>query len=209
MSHLVCFAIALVMLPSAVFAQPPAPPQDAAPEWEFEASVYNYFLSEEPDIVVSALAADRGWLHLEARFNSEARDTGSAWLGYNFAGGDTVTWDVTPMIGVAFGATDGIAPGYRGSVGWKKFEFFSEGALVFARESADSYLYNWSELTFAPVEAFWFGLVTERTRVYQTERDIQRGLLAGVSIKRLEVTGYVFNVDDEQPTVVLAVTVTF
>ena len=204
--RLVFFLAALLSVtPSAAFAQAAS----AVTEWEFEASLYNYFLPEESDFLVSAFAADRGWLHLEARFNSEALDTGSAWIGYNFDGGDTVTWDLTPMLGAAFGDTDGIAPGYKGSVGWRKFEFYSEGAFVFARESSDSYLYNWSELTFAPVEAFRFGLVTERTRVYQTERDIQRGLLVGGSFKQLDVTGYLFNLDDDGPTIVLAITLAF
>ena len=71
--------------------------------------------------------ADRDWLHLEARYNYEALDTGSAWVGYNFSGGETVTWELTPMLGAVFGATDGIAPGYKGSLGWKKLELYSEG----------------------------------------------------------------------------------
>lgn len=200
-----CLAALFSVTPAAAFAQAAS----AVTEWEFEASVYTYFLPEESDFLVSAFAADRGWLHLEARFNSEALDTGSAWIGYNFDGGDTVTWDVTPMVGAAFGETVGIAPGYKGSVGWKKFEFYSEGAFVFARESADTYLYNWSELTFAPVEAFRFGLVTERTRVYQTERNIQRGLLAGVSYRRADIAGYVFNPDGDKPTFILSFALTF
>ena len=114
------------------------------------------------------------------------------------------------MLGAVFGATDGVAPGYKGSLGWKKLEFYSEGEYVFdAGESTDSFFYNWSELTFAPVESLRFGLVTERTRAYQTDRDIQRGLLAGFSFKKLDVTGYAFNPDDEKPTFVLAATLTF
>jgi len=64
-------------------------------------------------------------------------------------------------------------------------------------------------LTFAPVESFRFGLVTQRTRVYKTDRDIQRGLLAGLSFKSLSLTGYVFNPDDDKRTFVLAVGLTF
>ena len=47
--------------------------------------------------------ADRDWLHLEARYNYEALDTGSAWVGYNFSGGETLAWEFTPMIGGVFG----------------------------------------------------------------------------------------------------------
>jgi hypothetical protein len=44
-----------------------------------------------------------------------------------------------------------------------------------------------------------------RTRVYRTDRDIQRGVLAGFSFKNVSLTGYVFNPDEDKPTFVLAV----
>ena len=211
--------MAIAVMPAAVFAQTPTnapvaaapnPPPEDEPAWEFSVSGYTYFVPDDSDYVQPTFTADRDWLHLEARYNYEALDTGSAWVGYNFSGGETVTWEFTPMLGAVFGATDGIAPGYKGSLGWKKLEFYSEGEYVFdAGESSDSFFYNWSELTFAPVESFRFGMVTQRTRVYQTDREIQRGLLAGFSFKNLDVTGYVFNPDDEKPTFVLAVAVTF
>ena len=153
--------------------------------------------------------ADRGWLHLEARYNYEALDTGSAWVGYNFSGGDKLAWELTPMIGGVFGDTTGVAPGYKGSLSWLKLELYSEGEYVFdTRSTSDSFFYNWSELTLAPAEWFRFGLVTQRTRVYKSDRDIQRGVLAGVSFARGSLTGYVLNPDDE-PTFVLAVVVLF
>ena len=131
--------------------------------------------------------ADRGWLHLEARYNYEALDTGSAWVGYNFSGGEKLAWEFTPMLGGVFGDTTGIAPGYKGSLGWWKLELYSEGEYVFdTGSSSDSFFYNWSELTLAPVDWFRFGLVTQRTRVYKTDRDIQRGVLAGFSFKKRE-----------------------
>jgi len=201
--------MALAVLPAAAFAQTSTAPEDE-PAWEFSIAGYTYFVPDDSNFLQPTFTADRGWLHLEARYNYEALDTGSAWVGYNFSGGETVTWELTPMLGAVFGATDGIAPGYKGSLGWKKVELYSEGEYVFdAGETADSFFYNWSELTFAPVESFRFGMVTQRTRVYQTDREIQRGLLAGFSFKNLDVAGYVFNPDDEKPTFVLAVAVTF
>ena len=208
------------MMPAAVFAQAPTkvpvtaptttPSEEDEPAWEFSASASTYFVPEDGNYAQPTFTADRDWLHLEARYNYEARDSGSAWLGYNFSGGETVSWELTPMLGAVFGVTDGIAPGYKGSLGWKKLEFYSEGEYVFdAGDSADSFFYSWMELTFAPVESVRVGLVTERTLVYQSDRDTQRGLLAGFSYKQLGVTGYVFNPDDEKPTFVLAVVVTF
>ena len=155
------------------------------------------------------VAADRDWLHVEARFNYEDRDTGSVWLGYNFSVGKEVTLEITPMIGAVIGNTAGIAPGYKASLRWRMFELNSETEYVVdAGDSADSFLYTWSEFALAPTDWSRFGLAVQRTKVYQTEFDIQRGFFAGFSYKRAEVTAYVFN-PDVRATVVLAVSVGF
>lgn len=205
MRLLTCLAMAFILVNDPVFAQD----QTSDEEWAFSASVYTYFVPDDSNYAQPSFTADREWLHLEARYNYEALETGSAWLGYNFAGGENLSWEFTPMIGGVFGDTTGIAPGYKGLLGWRRFELYSEGeVLIDTGESSDSFFYNWSELTFAPTEWFRFGLVTQRTRVYDTDRDIQRGVLAGFSFRNLSLTGYVLN-PDEDPISVLAVSLTF
>ncbi len=54
-----------------------------------------------------------------------------------------------------------------------------------------------------------FGLAGQRTRVYQTDRNIPRGVLAGLAYKGVELTTYVFDPDTSKPTVVVAVGATF
>ena len=182
----------------------------SAREWTVDASVYTYFLPDEGNYAQPTFATDRGWLHLEARLNYEDLNTGSLWFGYNCSGGETLEWTLTPLFGGIFGQTDGVAPGYKGSLSWRQLELYSEGEYVFdAHDSADSFFYNWSELTFVPADWFRVGLVTQRTRVYETERDIQRGLLVGFTYKDLEATTYVFNPDDSEPVVVLSVAFSF
>ena len=109
------------------------------------------------------------------------------------------------MLGGVFGNTRGIAPGYKGSLSWWKLEFYSEGEYVVdVGDTGDNFFYNWSELTLSPVHWFRFGMVTQRTRVYKSDRDIQRGVLAGVSFKRVAFTTYVLNPDESKPIFVLA-----
>jgi hypothetical protein len=216
---LACLAMAVCM-DRAVFAQAPAtvpvaPAANAPLEadeqaWSFSASANTSFVPDDRNYVQPTFTADRGRLHLEARYNYEALDTGSAWVGCNFSGGKMLAWEFTAMLGGVFGDTTGIAPGYKGSLGWSKLELYSEGELVFDTGSAsDNFFYNWSELTLTPVEWFRFGLVTQRTRVYKTDRDLQRGVLAGFSFKKVSLSGYAFNPDDNTPTFVLAVALTF
>jgi hypothetical protein len=218
MTHWLAILVVLSLTVVLGYGQPAAatnaPPTVAEPEadksWSFSASAYAYFVPDSREYVQPTFTADRDWLHLEARYNYENLETGSAWIGYNFGGGKKLTWELTPMLGGVFGNTTGIAPGYKGSLSWWKLELYSEGEYVIdTGHSSLSFFYNWSELTLAPVEWFRFGLVTQRTRAYQTDRDIQRGVLAGFSYKKLDLTAYVFNPDESRPTVVVAAGLSF
>jgi hypothetical protein len=178
--------------------------------WSFSASASTYIVSDDQEYVQPTFSADRGWLHLEARYNYENLETGSAWVGYNFSGGKKLGWEFTPLLGGVVGNTTGIAPGYNLSLTYWKFEFSSEGEFVFdTGDSEGNFFYNWSELSVSPVDWFRFGLVGQRTRVYQTDVDIQRGLLVGFSYKEMDFTTYVFNLDQGKPTWVFAVGVSF
>jgi hypothetical protein len=63
------------------------------PAWAFSIGVYTYALPDEGNYAQPTFTADRGALHLEARYNYEAMETGSLWAGYNLAGGNRVTWE--------------------------------------------------------------------------------------------------------------------
>ena len=178
--------------------------------WSFSASAATYVVPDDQEYVQPTFTADRGSLHLEARYNYENLETGSVWVGYNFSGGEKLEWEFTPMLGGVFGNTTGIAPGYKGSLSWWKLELYSEGEYVFdTGNSAGSFFYSWTELSVSPVDWFRFGLVGQRTRAYQADVDIQRGLLAGFSYKEMDFTTYVFNLDQDKPTWVFSVGVSF
>jgi hypothetical protein len=81
---------------------------------------------------------------------------------------------------------------------------------VFDLEDSDShYFYRWSELSFWPSEWLRAGVVTQRTRVYQTERDVQRGLLLGLALDRLDATAYFFNPGADDHFTVVSLGVSF
>jgi hypothetical protein len=218
-AYVLLLALALSAVPA--IAQPttntpaatnaaPAAITRATNAWSFSAYVYGYIVPNSRDYAQPTVTADRGWLHLEARYNYEALDTASTWVGYDLSGGGKLSWQVTPMVGGVFGDTSGVAPGYSGTLSWWKLQLYSEGEFLFdIGDSSQSYFYNWSELSLAPVDWFRFGLVTQRTHAYQSDRDVQRGLLVGLSYKALSFTTYVFNPDDSKPTIVLAVGVSF
>lgn len=185
-------------------------PTVAEEPWSFSAALFAYFVPEDRDFVAPIVTADLESLHLEARLNYEAFEAGSVWVGRNFEGGESWTWEVTPLAGMVFGEVAGIAPGYKATLGWSMLEFYSEGEYVFdLGDSADSFFYNWSELTISPVDGFRTGLVTQRTRLYASDREVQRGLLVGFSRGRFDASAYLFFQDEGNPTGILAVAAGF
>ena len=186
------------------------PPQvqseDSENKWSFSGSVYGFLVPDSRDYVNPNFTADRGWLHLEARYNYESLETGSVWVGYNFSIGEKLVFELSPMLGRVFGELTGVAPGYNMSLSYKGFELTSQGEYVVdAGNSSENFFYTWSELTYSPWEWLRAGLVMQRTRAYETSLDVQRGFLVGASYKHVEFTTYVFNLGWTDPTVVLAI----
>jgi len=182
----------------------------AAPAWEFGAALFGYFVPDDTDFALPIVTADRGPLHLEARYNYESLDTGSLFVGWNFEAGSEVEFAATAMVGAVFGDLDAIAPGYELSLSYRRFSLYSEGEYVVdLDDSAENFLYNWTELTYAPVDWLRVGLVAQRTRVYETGLDVQRGLLAGFSYRNAEFTVHVFNLGWEDPTIVCSLAASF
>ena len=204
----IAFAIAMAIILAGGSAHAQTTTDERA--WSFSASALTYVVPDSQNYVQPTVTADRGALHLEARYNYENLHTGSAWVGYNFDGGKTLTWEVTPMLGGVFGDTAGVAPGFKGSLNWWKLELYGEGEyLIDTGDSSNSFAYEWSEFTLAPAAWWRFGMVTQRTRAYKSDRDIQRGVLAGVSLKHLKLTAYFFNPDEDKPSFVFGVAVPF
>jgi len=194
----------------AAAAMMPSGARGDEPEWEGSAAVMTYFVPDEEAFASPVLKADRGPLHLEARYNYEDRGTASAWVGFNLSVGDTVSFEATPMLGGVFGDTSGIAPGFEVSLGYRRFGIYSEGEYLFeANGPEESFFYSWSEATFSPLEGLRVGMMGQRTRAYQTSLDLQRGLLVGYSGERLDFTAYVLNLGWDDPTVVMSLGLSF
>jgi hypothetical protein len=213
--------LATLALAASVGAQEPAPataaPAASKPEaeaeetgWEFNLSGALYVLPEEEDFLLPIFKADRGLFHFETRYNYEDRDSTSFFVGANFEFGDKLKLGLTPMIGGLVGQTDAIVPGLEIDLSIGLVEAYGEAEYVFdLDDSSSKFFYMWSELSVWPTHWLRAGVVTQRTRVYQTERDIQRGLLVGLSLKKLEGTVYWFNPGNDDHFTVVSLGVSF
>jgi hypothetical protein len=185
-------------------------PADAKPAWDYSASLYGYFPPEDIHYAQPTVIANHGALHLEARYNYEGLKSGSAWVGWNVGTGEKLRLDATLMVGGVVGDTRGVAPGYELTLSYGRFELYSEGEFVFdTDDSADNFFYNWSQLGYSPLEWLTVGLVSQRTRTYQTGLGVQRGLFVGFTYKSLSLNVFVFNPGWETPTVVSSLAVHF
>jgi hypothetical protein len=178
--------------------------------WAFELTGYWIDPPEDDSYGSAILRADHGVLHLEARYNYEDLNTGSVWAGRTFTWEGDVGFSLVPMLGAVFGHVQGVAPGLELDLTWKILELYAEMEYVFDVEGRDdSFFYAWIELTASPVEWLAVGLVAQRTRAYDTDVEVDRGLLVGFYVKQVSATVYVFNLDTGDPYVMVGVGITF
>lgn len=190
--------------------QPPSSATVPANPWEFNLSVSGYIVPDGQSYVQPTFMGDRAKLHLEARYNYEAQQTGSLWVGYNGSVGKKVLLEATPMIGGVFGDVNGVAPGLQFTVTRNKVELYSANEYVFdAATKAGNFFYTWTQLAYSPVQWFKAGYVVQRTRAYQTPLSVQRGLLAEFSHKKVLFATDIFDLVEASPTVVISMGYTF
>jgi len=183
----------------------PVQPDENEAKWSFFLAAAGYLIPHGQSYGSPTFAADHRWLHLEARYNYEAQETGSLWAGYSLAAGTKLELTAIPMLGAVFGKTSGVAPGCELSLSYKRIELSSQIEYLFNTSDHDgSFLYSWNELVYTPMNWFHAGLVSQRTRTYHTDLDVQRGFSVGISHKKVDFTTYIFNAGWTDPTVVLA-----
>lgn len=199
-------ALALALLPGFALAEEVAPD----PKWEASFEVFAYLQQADGNFVVPILGADRGALHLEARYQYEARKTFSAWVGWNFETGKSLRLEVAPMVGAVLGETNGVAPGFEFNLSWKSLSLYGEAEYVvdFEGKAGDFFSY-WSELGWQPTPWLSIGLAAQRTRLYQSELSVDRALFVAVTVAPVTVKAYGFNLDGEAPFAILSLAVDF
>jgi hypothetical protein len=186
----------LLLLPNAAFPSPAdslGTPASPAP-MTFSVAGYYYAFPADDDLVMAVARANRGVLHLEARYNYEDRRTASVFAGWNFAAGETFSIELTPMAGIAFGNTVGIIPALEMSLGYGPLDLYAEGEYLFdLHDSEGNFAYTWLELGFSPADPIRAGLVAQRTRIFQSPLEVDRGLFAQVKPGPTTISVYAFN----------------
>lgn len=182
----------------------------SAPKTSVAVTGYYYAMRDQPDFGVGVAALDHGPLHFEVRYNYEARNATSVFAGWKFAGGEAVTWEVTPIVGGLFGAARGVVPGVEASVAWRDFDFYVEAEYVRDLDDASaSYFYSWSELGWRPLPWLRVGLAGQRTKVVASDRELQAGVFAQATAGPATLGLFAFNPDSGSRYLIVSLGIRF
>jgi hypothetical protein len=153
-----------------------------------------YLFPDGTGFLLPIVAVDRGWLHLEGRYNYEAQKTGSVWIGWNLEWGEKLTFALTPMLGGVFGDLNGVAPGAEWTLAWGPVELYTEFEFVIdCGDVSGSSIYGWTELSARPWDWVRGGVALQRTRSTGSPRGVQWGPLVGFDWRMLTLSTYWFN----------------
>lgn len=180
------------------------------PDWTFGVTAYPTQVRDGEDSTSAIAVADRGPLHLEARYGYEAIGARSAFAGWTFSGGEEVTWQLTPLLGGAWGSVRAFVPGFELSAAWKRIDFYVEAEFVRDKNATENnYNYAWSELGFRPFEWLRVGAAGQRTRAYGGEREFQRGPFVQATFGPATLGAFWFNPGSSAQVIVASIGVKF
>lgn len=174
----------LLSVPLFISAQQPERDSIISP-WSFSLQGYYYFIPDENTFTLIGTADYKAW-HFEGRYNYEDEKTVSLFAGRRFEWGKKFVFGATPMLGFVVGNTDGLAPGLELDAAYGIFDFYSETEYVidFA-DKENNFFYTWSEVAVSPFDFLRTGISAQRTRLYQSDKELNRGLFTEFSFWKL------------------------
>ncbi|MBO9199396.1 MULTISPECIES: hypothetical protein [Niastella] len=167
---------------------------DSGATWNFSAWAEMFILPGEEDFFNPTLYVRHKNLHLEGRYNYEDRNTASFWAGRRCKFGEGVKFVLVPMAAVVVGNTNGLAPGVEMEIMYRKLDFYAESEYVFDFESKEgNFFYMYSELAVRPIKPIRTGLIAQRTKLFETKFEIQRGFFAEYYFGRFRAGVFYFD----------------
>jgi hypothetical protein len=139
-------------------------------------------------------------VYAEARWNYEDLNTFTILGGYSFSNDEhAVEWELVPMAGFAMGNFNAFIPAFEMNFTYKKLNLYSESEYAISFDSkSEDYFFMWNEMTYAIKPWFQPGIVVQRTRLFKSQREIDRGFMLNAEIlSKFTLTGYLFDPFDK------------
>jgi|GEM_PF-361786 len=135
----------------------------------------------------------KNW-YAEARYNYEALETFSLFLGRAFNGGHNLTYSFVPMLGGSVGKFKGISTGLNIELDYNKFFFSSQSQYSMPVKSCGRYfLYSWSEAGYQSSKWLYAGISVQHTYDRLTGDAVQPGILIGFTFNKFTIPVYTFD----------------
>ena len=168
---------------------------------------YYYMQPKNIGFVVPKLSyqASGNW-YAEARYNYEEMQTASLHFGRKISFNALSGLEVTPLLGVCFGALNAGSVGASVEFSLSRFSFFSEPQYVRSfKDSSATYFYSWSEMLYNFSSSFYGGLALQQTKMIAQSHFFEPGLVAGCTIKNFDIPLYCFSMFNRNKNFVLGV----
>lgn len=143
--------------------------------------------------------------YAEARYNYEEMQTGSLHIGKKISFKKLSGLEITPLMGICFGALNGASVGSSIGFSVDRFSFYSEPQYVYSfKDSLASYFYSWSEILYG-FSSFYGGVALQQTKTITQAHFFEPGIVAGFTLRNFDIPLYCFSLFNDKRNFVLGV----
>jgi len=133
-------------------------------------------------------------IYTEMRYNYEALNSASVYIGKNFSNKGSINYTVKPMLGIVFGKYNGESLALNLDLEHKNLFASMQTQYTISNDSGkDNFFFTWAEVGYQPVKWFFTGISTQLTRMYKERLLPEYGILIGFNIKKITIPVYAFS----------------
>ena len=133
-------------------------------------------------------------IYTEMRYNYEDLNTASVYIGKNFSKDSTISYSITPMLGIVFGKFSGGSLALNLELEHKKLFASMQTQYTISKDAAaDNFFFAWAEAGYEPVKWFFTGISTQLTKMHTKKLTPEYGVLIGFNIKKISIPIYIFS----------------
>lgn len=132
--------------------------------------------------------------YAEGRYNYEAANSFSFYMGRTFSKEATLSYSISPIAGAVMGDYNGGSFGANVSMGYKNFFLYIQPQYTFSLAgSVDNFAYSWTDLTYSPLNWLSVGVSLQHTKPQRSPGFLEGGLVVEAAYKNITFPVYMFN----------------
>jgi hypothetical protein len=168
---------------------------DSAGQTKTGIESYNFISSKEAYVWMPVVHhVGKKGLYTEMRYNYEAPETVSVYIGKNFSKKGMLDYAVTPMLGIVMGNFSGGSLATNIDLNYKKTFISIQTQYTLSKDDVmKNFFFNWTELGYQPLKWFYAGITVQETKTYKTRLISEPGIFAGFMIRKFTIPVYLFN----------------